>query len=273
MVLFVLLVGCLAVLGSVGGDGGGNQSAGSGDGSRRSGETFTTDNYSELYSDPVAHKGATVDVTGQLLERPEAYEGELAFQMFVDIENVDWNTIVYTDQTGLDLETDDYVRVRGEVLGAFDGENAFGGDVTAPSVQASEVTPVSAGQAIDPAEEVREINQTEGDQGFEVTLEKIEFGDESTRAYVTIRNDTGRGADFYTFDAKIQQGSAQADYLEDSFAYYEEEPQDSLGPGVETEGVIPFEPVDPNQPFELRLPWTSNNYNVTSRPVVFQVTP
>lgn len=270
--LLVLFVGCLAVLGSAGGGGGGGQ-AGSGGGSGGSGRTFTNENYAGLFSDPDAHQGAQVDVTGQLLERPEIADGELAFQMFVDIENVDWNTIVYTDQTDLELNTDDYVQVRGEVLGSLDGENAFGGTVTAPTVQASDVSPVSAGQAIDPATEVREVGQTLGDQGFDVTLEKIEFGEESTRAYVTLANNTGRGASFFTFDTNIVQGSSQIDYLEDSYAYYDEEPQDTLRPGVKTQGVLAFEPVNADQPFELRIPWTSDNYNVTSRPVVFQVSP
>jgi hypothetical protein len=44
-------------------------------------ETFTKENYAVLYSDPRAHKGASVDITGQLLERPEESGGELAFQM------------------------------------------------------------------------------------------------------------------------------------------------------------------------------------------------
>jgi hypothetical protein len=83
---------------------------------------------------------------------------------------------------------DDYVRVRGEVLGSLQGEKAFGGSITAPTVQASKVTIVSAGQAIDPATEVREINRTVGGQRFDVILEKIEFGKESTRAYVTLAN-------------------------------------------------------------------------------------
>lgn len=73
-------------------------------------------------------KGASVDVAGQLLERPEDTGEELAFQMFADPENSEWNTIVYTDQTDLNLDTDDYVRVQGEVLGAFEGENAYRGE-------------------------------------------------------------------------------------------------------------------------------------------------
>ncbi len=270
-VLVLLVVGLAVVAGSGGGSA--DRAAPSGGESQGTAETFTNDNYSRLFSDPRAHKGASVDVTGQLLERPEDYKDELAFQMFADIENADWNTIVYTDQTGLDLDTDDYVRVQGEVLGAFEGENAFGGGITAPSVQASKVSVVSAGQAIDSAEKVVQVDQTLENQGFQVTLDKIEFGQESTRAYVTLTNNTGRGASFYTFDAKIVQGSMQADYLEDSYAYYDEEPQSELRPGIETQGVVPFEPVDSDTPFELRVPWSSDNYNITAKPVTFQVTP
>jgi hypothetical protein len=140
-------------------------------------------------------------------------------------------------------------------------------------VQASDVTPVSAGQAIDPANKVIEVGQTLGDQGFEITLQKIELGEESTRAYVTMTNNTGRGASFYTFDAKIQQGTTQIDYLEDSYAYYDEEPQSDLRPGIQTEGVLAFGPVNSDQPFELIIPWSSNNYSMNAKSIKFQVTP
>jgi hypothetical protein len=279
-VLLALVVGLAVVVSS--GDGGSGLAGGgansrNGAGSDLGGfgnaETFTNRNYGELHSNPRAHKGANVDITGQLLERPEESGNELAFQMFVDVEISDWNTVVYTDQTDLDLNMDDYVRVRGEVLGSLQGENAFGGSITAPTVQASKVSTVSAGQAIDPATEVRVINRTVGGQGFDVTLQKIEFGKESTRVYVTLANNTNYGASFYTFDAQIVQGSTQVDYLEDSYAYYDEEPQEELRPGVRTEGVLAFGPVDPKQPFQLRLPWTSDNYSVNPRPVVFQIAP
>lgn len=285
--LVVILV--LVILGNL--TGGGEEAAsggGGGDAARPtppaepseeapdSGETFVRDNYAELVSDPDAHEGAAVDVTGQLLERPEVVDGELAFQMYADPENLEWNTIVYTEDTSdalQELNSDDYVRVKGEVLGEFEGENAFGASLTVPAIQASDVQTVSAGQAVDPAQKVMQVNRTAGDQGFSVTLQKLEFGEESTRAYVTMNNGTGRGASFYTFDAKIRQGAQQIDYLEDSYAYYEEEPQSDLGPGVQTEGVLAFGPVDPNQPFELIIPWTSNNYNINSRPVVFEISP
>jgi hypothetical protein len=273
VVLLVGLIGGLAILGSGGGgtaDSPGSPEGGSDNGS---GELFTKDNYGELVADPDAHRGARVEIGGQVFQKLEESGGELTFQMFADPENAEWSTVVVTEEVGdLDLNSDDYVLVNGEVLGTVEGENYFGTDLTAPEVQASEVRIVGAGQAIDPAQEVLTVNQTQSNQGFFITLRKIEFGEESTRAYVTIRNDTGRGASFYTFDAKIQQGSTQVDYLDD-FAYYEEEPQSDLRPGVQTEGVLAFGPVAPNQPFELVIPWTSNNYRVNTRPVVFQISP
>ena len=33
-------------------------------------QTFTNEHYAELFSDPEAHRGDSVDITGQLLERP-----------------------------------------------------------------------------------------------------------------------------------------------------------------------------------------------------------
>ena len=282
LLFLALVVGLIWFLGSlgedaggsgVGGQGGNRQAAAPSDESEGSSETFTNENYAELYSDPAAHKEAQVNVTGQLLERPEDTEEELAFQMFADAENSEWNTIVYTDQTNLNLNTDDYVRVHGEVLGTFVGENAFGASLEAPMIQASKVGIVSAGQAIDPAKKVINVGQSLGDQGFEITLKKIEFGEESTRAYVTMTNNTGRGASFYTFDAKIQQGSTQVDYLEDSYAYYDEEPQSDLRPGVQTHGVLAFGPVNPDQPFRLIVPWESNNWSMNARAVVFQISP
>lgn len=59
--------------------------------------------------------------------------------------------------------------------------------------------------------------------------------------------------------------ATQVDYLEDSYAYYDEEPQSDLRPGVQTEGVLAFGPVNPEKPFVI--PWTSNDCNTNSRPV------
>src|SRR5215210_4474614 len=194
LVMVVLLVGLVGLLAALGGSGGMGGSSGSG--GPGSGETFTRENYGVLFANPDEHRGATVDVTGQLLDSPESQGNQVAFQMWADPVKVDWNTIVRTDKKALRLGTDDYAHVRGTVLGSFEGQNAFGGDVSAVEVEAEEVERVDAMAAIDPTLKTVEVDQTGGSEGFSVTLNKIEFGPTHTRVYLTARNDSDKVAKF-----------------------------------------------------------------------------
>lgn len=51
------------------------------------------------------------------------------------------------------------------------------------------------------------------------------------------------------------------------------EPQDTLSPGVETEGIVTFGPVDPNQSFDVNFEWSSEDFNITPRTIPFQLNP
>ena len=279
LVLFVLIIAVVA-LGSGGsgsGGGGGKASNDAGknnaaSGGPGSGAVFNKDNYPKLVSDPDSQKGASVDVTGQLLDNPERQGGQLAFQMWADPANSDWNTVVLTNDQSLSLKSDDYVHVKGTVSGSYSGQNAFGGDVSAVEVNADSVKKVSAAEAIDPVQKVLPVNKTVSEKGFSITLKKIEFAKKSTRAYVTVTNGTQNVADFSTYDAKIIQGSKQIDY-KDSYDYNLKEPQDTLDPGVKSDGVVLFGPVDSAQPFIISLGWMSEDYNINTHPLRFQVNP
>lgn len=282
-VVVILLLIAIGTSGNDGGNGRGNSNASRAGKSRADSgtpsasavseptETFTRENYGELFSDPDAHKGAAVNVTGQILGAPEQDSGQVYFQMFADPENVEWNTVVAGDDPG-DLAADDYVRVRGSVQGSFEGENAFGSKVLAVAVEEASIEEIEPMEAVDPTRKTFTVGRTDTDQGFSVTVEKIEFAKNSTRVYVTARNNTGRRADFYLFDAGIVQGSTQIDQ-ETPFEYEVEEPQENLQPGVVTNGVVSFGPADPDEPFDLRFEWSSYNYNINPKPLVFQITP
>ena len=179
---------------------------------------------------------------------------------------------MYSDDPDLRLEADEYVRVRGTVLGSFEGENAFGGSITAPQVQAESVEVVGPTEALDPALKTVEVGQTQGDQGFSIALQKVEFGEETTRAYVALQNGTGAPAGFYTFNARILQGARQIDPTDD-YEYSELEPQSDLSTGVQTEGVVTFGPAETDQPLEVQFEWSSENYDLSPNPIVFQVVP
>lgn len=275
MRLLAVLALCLATVFSAACAGGQGAPAGEGEGERPeepgSGESFTGDEYGEVVSDPDAHVGARVNIVGRLLESPETRDGETAFQMFADPENSDWNTVVVTDEN-VPLEADDYARVHGEVVGSVEGENAFGATLTLPQVEASSVTPVDAVEALDPAKATLDEGGTITDPaGFSVTLEKMEFGERTTRVYLKARNDTGYPASFYSFNSRIIQGSRQIEPDDTmSYEFGLEEPQSDISPGVETEGVVVYGPVDPNQPFEVRFEWSSENYEITPGEIVFR---
>ena len=59
--------------------------------------------------------------------------------MFADPKNSEWNTIVHADAAPEGLNQGDEVRVHGTVKGKRQGENAFGGNVSAVKVKADEV--------------------------------------------------------------------------------------------------------------------------------------
>ena len=77
----------------------------------------------------------------RLLKNPEVKGKQTTFQMFADPEHSDWNTVVHADTSAVPsgLAGSDYVRVRGTVMGAFSGQNAFGANVKATEVQADSV--------------------------------------------------------------------------------------------------------------------------------------
>lgn len=303
----MVLIGCLGVmavlvlvvvigLAALGGGGGGGQSdagednnqggGGAGSASDPEGEpgasedqysgdvdTFTRENYGILVANPNEHRGARVNVTGQLLDGPEKRGSEVAFQMWADPVKVDWNTLVRTGEESLGLRSDDYVRVTGTVLGAFKGENAFGGGVSAVEIDAEEVERVEAVEAVDPTQETVEVGQTQGSEGFSVTLQRLEFGRRHTRAFISARNEGEKTARLDLYRAKITQGEDRAGQT-DPYEYNMPKPKAGLPTGESTEGVVIFGHADPTQPLQLSFAWERGGYmSDKPEPLVFDVDP
>lgn len=133
-IIIVLVI--LIVLVALASGGGGEDGSTGGPGA---GQTFTSENYAELATDPGSFRGASVDIEGRVLRNPEVRGERTDFQMFADPENSEWNTVVHADSAPSGLAGGDTVRVRGTVEGVFRGENAFGASITAPEVQADSV--------------------------------------------------------------------------------------------------------------------------------------
>jgi len=131
---------------------------------------------------------------------------------------------------------------------------------------------VEPAEAIDPAQKTVEVGQTRENQGFSGTLDRVEFGEDTTRAHLTLSNGTGSNASFFTHNAKIIQGARQID-PESPPQYDLPKLQSDLSPGVQAEGTIAFGPVDASAPFTVTLDWSSRAPGVRAQPLVFEVSP
>lgn len=169
---------------------------------RASGQTFTKENYGELVADPQGNRGAQVDITGKVFTDPEVSGNRAFMQIYADPKNSEWRTMVRADADAADINRDDYVRVKGNVGGQFEGENAFGAKRQTVEVQADSVHSVDPAEALDPAQSILQVGQKRENQGFSATVDRIEFGEETTRVDLTARNNTGSKISFFTHNAK-----------------------------------------------------------------------
>jgi hypothetical protein len=234
-----------------------------------SSEAFDATNYAVLATDPDAHKGAQVDIVGRIFTAPEKDGSSTYIQMFADPKNSEWNTIVaYAGD--LDVSQNDFVRVVGEVTGAFEGENALGGKVRAVQMLASSVVKVDATEAGPAPIRTAIVGKSAVQNGLTITVDKIEFTPDDARVYVTLTNGTKSKASFYSFGAKAVQGSTQTD-AEFSSSY--PEVQSELLPGVKSSGVVAFKKLDERQQVKLVFEARTEDYRADFKPYQFVIEP
>jgi hypothetical protein len=186
---------------------------------------------------------------------PERDEDGVYFQMYADPQGDEFNTVVASRDTSLKVKDGDYVHVTGEVTEAFEGKNAFGADLTLPTVIADSVEVVDATAAAPPATET--LSEAKfSESGLTVTVDKVEFADPETRVFVTIENNTGADFSFYSSSTKALQGTNQfeSEYSSD----YPEVPSEIVA-GAVVSGVIVYPAMDPSAGLKLLMEGSSEN--------------
>lgn len=234
-------------------------------------DNFLSENELNLaYSNPDKYKGRKIKVSGQIFSEPEYDDTYIAFQMFADAENNEKNTVVIGLNDSLDLKSDDYVIIEGEIMGAYDGENSFGGTINAVQIMASKIKKSNYQTVVCPAIKTKKVNETVKQYGYSITLKKVEFAEKETRLYFKINNNGTDEFNFYSFNTKILQGNNQYEEQPNYDADYEE-PQNNLMVGAKTEGIITFPPLDENKEFKVHCDASSNNWNEDIEEFVFTV--
>lgn len=223
-----------------------------------SGEHFTRENWAVLDGDPEGHKGASVDIVGQVFTAPERDEQGTYLQMYADPKNSEWNTIVGYGDPKLKVKEDDYVHVSGTVKGKYEGQNALGADLTVPIVLADTVKVVDAVAAASPA--IKTLpRQQQSQAGITTTVQKVEFAEDETRVFLAIQNGSSAKYDFYSSSGLAVQRGRQ--YESDYSGDYPELSSTIL-PGAYTSGVMVFPKMKPNAGLDLHLEGSSSDYNV-----------
>lgn len=222
-----------------------------------------------LYTTPENFKDHYVEIIGRVFTAPEFTEDGVSLQMWSDIEKSENNTIVYIFDKDFDVKQDDYVRVVGKVGDAFEGENAFGGIVSAPTLIAKEYEILSYQDALMPTLKTIEVNETQTQYGYSVTLQKIEFAESETRIYLKVDNQGSDSFSVYSFNSKITQAGKQYEEQDNWDAEYPEIQTDLLV-GNSTEGIIAFPALNEGA-FSVIIDGSSDNWEEDIKPYTFNI--
>jgi hypothetical protein len=137
---------------------------------------------------------------------------------------------------------DDCVRVTGTTTEKVNSQNAFGGELSIPGINAVSLKKISCLELVDPEAKIVSVNQIQNKGGIKVTLHKVELTNKETRVFLTVEN-TNKNDDvqFYPSDSLALVGNKQYDTK-----YSTTYPQirSTIPKGTREDGVIVFEPVE-----------------------------
>ncbi|MFK3986864.1 hypothetical protein [Exiguobacterium mexicanum] len=228
----------------------------------------------KIYSDPEKYKGYEVELLGRVFTDPEKDDEATYFQMFEDSENSERNTVVKFDDPDVEIAMDDYVKISGIIFDVYEGENAFGGMVNAPMIQANQLEVVSYLDAVSPTVKETSVEEIVNQHGLELTVSKIQFAENQTRVFLKINNTTDSKANFYSSDLKLVIGNKQyeEEYINSETTGLDELPSELLS-GIEAEGVVVFPKVDfeDSDIIEIIAELSSDNYDLNFTPYNYEI--
>lgn len=226
------------------------------------------DELKSLFTTPEKFKSHCAELIGKVFKVEYTDDG-VAVQMWQDFKSCNNNIIVYVLDSDFKVKEDEFLKVTGIVGDVFEGENMMGAKITAPTITAREYSVVDYMEAAMPAKKTLDVNQTQTQYGYSVTVQKVEFADEETRVYVKVDNGGSDKFSLYSFNAKLVQNGKQYDEQSNFEADYPEIQSDLLV-GSSSEGIIAF-PAIKEEGFNLIFEAYSDNFYETINPYTFEI--
>lgn len=184
----------------------------------------------------------------------------IAYQINSDPTNYEGNTVIAYQGDDPGISKNDYIRATGTVADRMNYENAFGASMSAALLKADVVEKSSYEEAVAPARATIETNMVSEQNGYSITLNKIDFADKETRFYVSVTNNGAGKFTVYDFNAVVVQNGKQFNTEQNFHANYPTI-NNEVAIGASVEGVICF-PAMEQASMQLRLNGHSDNYQV-----------
>lgn len=219
--------------------------------SKENKEPLSSQEFSQMLSNPKNFKGSYVEYIGKVFIVERDADGTY-LQVWADAENSDHNTIVAIADPNFEVTDEDFIIIKGTVRDEFKGENAFGATLIVPVIDAENYEVTDYITAVSPTLHEVTVNQEQDQHGYVIYVEKVEFGKKDTRVYVSIKNNSESTINFWSFDAKLVQDGKQFD-VEYAWDANYPELQTDIRPGVTSEGILSFSPVDFEGKKEIKL--------------------
>jgi hypothetical protein len=135
---------------------------------------LTQNDVDRLSADPDAFKGARVELTGQVFSVERDSE-RTVFQMWGNPDQANNNIVVVINDPDAAVREQQNVKVIGTVMGKVTGENALGGEVTAPTIDATSVRKAAI-QDLDPPRKTLPGKSVTLPDGSTIRVSRVEFG-------------------------------------------------------------------------------------------------
>jgi tetratricopeptide (TPR) repeat protein len=184
-----------------------------------------------------------VNFTGQILTIPPPDgSGKFLLQMYQGGD--DNRNMIVSSLSPIQFVENECIRVIGISQPIIEYQNAFGAKLTSASIIADSIQKVDCAQFLEPAVKIINVGQTMESDGAIMSLDKIEFSDSNTRAYLTVENiDSSEDLVFNEYNSRAIQGKTQYLVINNYDTNYPKIAS-VIPSGVEEKGVVLFEPLD-----------------------------
>lgn len=272
--ILAILLACMMAMSATACGGSGDTS--SGGTSQNEAEPEYVDNIKAVASDPDAYAGKYIKFSGKASVTDETDE-TYGLQVYVD---PDYNDSVLVeapkDLVSDSISTDDYLSIDAKIEGAFEGQTVMGVDSTWARLTAIAVEKTTYMEAFAPTVKELSLNVSVDQNGFVVTVDKVEYADSETRVYLTVTNNSGYNTSYGVYSIRLIQDGQQIEQDQSSSsAYMGDYPQLSydVSAGASTSGVLVFPAIDQTKNFQVIVPDTfSDNYDLEFSDYTLDVT-